>query len=87
MRITAVESTTIATVGYDDALELLKVEFRSHAIYEYFGVPASVHDALLGAQSKGGFFNRVIRRGFRYCRVSGLDQQGGGGVAAGGGPR
>ena len=82
MRITAVESTTIATVAYDEGLELLKVEFRSHAIYEYFGVPASVHDALLGAQSKGGYFNRVIRRGFRYCRVSGVDQQGLSGVAA-----
>ena len=54
MRVTSVESTALATVGYDEALELLQVEFRGRAIYRYFGVPAAVHQALLGAPSKGG---------------------------------
>ena len=87
MLINAVESTTLATVAYDEALELLQLEFRSRAIYQYFGVPAVVHAALLGAESKGSYFNRVIRGGFRYCRVSDGDQQGSGGVGATGGAR
>ena len=33
MDVTAVESTTLAIVGYDDAQELLQLEFRSGAIY------------------------------------------------------
>jgi hypothetical protein len=70
MRINAVESTTLATIAYDEALELLQLEFRSQAIYQYFGVPVAVHGALLDAPSKGRYFNQVIRGSFRYCRVS-----------------
>jgi hypothetical protein len=87
MRTTAVESITLATVAYDEASELLQLEFRSRAIYQYFGVPLAVHAALLGAQSKGSYFNRVIRGGFRYCRVCNGDRKGRGRVVAPGGAR
>ena len=80
MFINAVESTTLAAVAYDEALELLQLEFRSRAIYQYFNVPVAVHQALLGAESKGSYFNRVIRGGFRYRRVSDGDRQGSGGA-------
>lgn len=71
MRVTAVESTTLSTIVYDEAHELLRLEFcRSQAVYQYFGVPATVYEALLGAASKGGYFNRVIRGRFRYALVS-----------------
>ena len=40
MNVTAVESTTLATVAYDEARELLRLEFRSQAIYQCVGVPA-----------------------------------------------
>jgi hypothetical protein len=70
MLIVAVESTTLATVGYDDARELLQLEFCSRAVYHYFGVPAAVHAALLSAASKGGFFNRAIRGHFPYRLAS-----------------
>jgi hypothetical protein len=69
MNVTAVESTTLATVAYDDARELLQLEFRSRAIYQYFGVPAVVHASLLHAPSKGSYFNRVIRGRFPYSRA------------------
>jgi hypothetical protein len=67
MNVTAVESTTLAMVAYDDARELLRLEFRSRAIYQYFGVPAAVHAALLRAPSKGSYFNRVIRGRYPYA--------------------
>ena len=70
MNVTTVESTTLATVAYDDARELLQLEFRSRAIYQYFGVPATVHAALLRAPSKGSYFNRVIRGRFPYSLAS-----------------
>ena len=41
MLVAAVESTSIATVAYDQARELLQLEFCSRAIYQYVGVPAS----------------------------------------------
>jgi hypothetical protein len=70
MNVTAVESTTLAMVAYDDARELLQLEFRSRAIYQYFGVPAAVHTALLRAPSKGSYFNRIIRGHFPYSLAS-----------------
>jgi hypothetical protein len=70
MNVTAVESTTLATVVYDEAREMLWLEFRSRAIYEYFDVPASVHEALLCAPSKGSYFNLAVRGRFRFNRIS-----------------
>jgi KTSC domain len=66
MRVVTVESTTLATVGYDETRKLLQLEFCSRAVYVYFGVPATVHQALLDAPSKGRYFNRTIRGRFLY---------------------
>ena len=73
MRITAVESTTLVTVSYDDAQGLLQLEFCSRAVYQYFRVPAAVHQSLLHASSKGRYFNQSIRGRFPYRRISDLD--------------
>ena len=66
MRVVTVESSTLATVAYDEAQELLQLGFCSRAVYQYFGVPAAVHQALLGAPSKGSYFNQTIRGRFPY---------------------
>ena len=62
-----VESTTLRALAYDDGRRVLQLEFRSRAIYHYYGVPAAVYEALLGAASKGSYFNRVIRGRFSYA--------------------
>lgn len=72
MHITAVASTTLATVAYDGIRSLLQLEFRSRVVYHYFGVPAAVHEALLGAPSKGSYFNQAIRGRYPYVRLPGL---------------
>jgi hypothetical protein len=66
MDMIAVESSTLATIGYDDAVGILQLEFRSRAIYQYFGVPAAVHHGILNAPSKGSYFNQFIRGRFPY---------------------
>ena len=73
MRVTAVESTTLVTVSYDHARELLQLEFCSRAVYQYFSVPAAKHQSLLDASSKGRYFNQAIRDHFPYRRVSDFD--------------
>jgi hypothetical protein len=70
MRMVAVESSTLAAVGYDADRTLLELEFCSKAVYHYFGVPAAVPESLLNASSKGTFFNGSIRGRFPYRRVS-----------------
>ena len=67
MNETRVESSTLRAFAYDDGREILQLEFLSRAIYHYYGFPAEVHKALLGAPSKGSFFNRIIRGRFSYA--------------------
>lgn len=68
MLVTAVDSTTLATIAYEAAHQTLWLEFRSDAVYVYSSVPSEVHQALLLADSKGGYFNRHIRGQFPYLR-------------------
>jgi hypothetical protein len=72
MDITAVASATLSTIGYDGIRNVLQLEFRSRAVYHYFGVPAAVHEALLDAPSKGGYFNQAIRGRYPFVRVPAL---------------
>lgn len=62
----AVESTTLAAVGYDEGQNVLELEFRSGAIYQYFGVPSDVQEQLLESASLGSYFNGCIRGRFPY---------------------
>jgi len=70
MNVIAVESSALARIAYDRTRELLQLEFNSRALYQYFGVPATVHEALLRAPSKGSYFNQAIRGRFPYSRIS-----------------
>ncbi len=71
MNETKVDSTTLRAFAYDDGRELLQLEFRTRAIYHYYGVPAAVYEGLLGAPSKGSYFNREIRGRFRCALCAG----------------
>ena len=72
MKTIAVESTLLATVAYNPDRELLQIEFRDRAVYQYFQVPVPVQEALLRASSKGRYFNLAIRGRFPYARTSSL---------------
>jgi hypothetical protein len=48
----------LAVVIYNEARELLQLEFRSRTVYRYFGVPARVPEGLLRAPSRGRYFKR-----------------------------
>lgn len=65
-----VQSSSLASVGYDPDSGTLEVEFHTASVYQYFGVPAEVHQALLDAPSKGRFLDQVIKRtGYPYAKV------------------
>jgi hypothetical protein len=65
----SVQSATLTAIGYDDARGILQLEFRSRAVYRYFGVPGPVCDALWAASSKGSYFNVAIRGRFPHWRI------------------
>ncbi|WP_194419968.1 KTSC domain-containing protein [Microbacterium abyssi] len=70
MRRTVVESSALRSVGYDEDLALLEIEFVSGDVYRYHAVPRAVHGALMDAESKGRFFVESIRDVYPTARVS-----------------
>lgn len=61
MKRTTVKSSNIRSIGYDAPSGALHVEFASGDVYEYRGVSAVKHKALMAAKSKGGHFAEYIR--------------------------
>lgn len=43
--INAVDSTLLRSIAYDDNRELLQIEFHNGAVYQFFDVPANIHEA------------------------------------------
>jgi hypothetical protein len=73
MRRLPVDSSSIATMGYDPEERILELEFRQTGeVYQYFDVPPEEYRAFLQAESKGTYLNQKFkRRGYRYARVEG----------------
>ena len=69
MRRVFVESTTLRSAGHDAQSAVLELQFLNGAVYQYFLVPPSVYRDLLGARSKGGYFNQNIRGRYLYHRL------------------
>jgi hypothetical protein len=63
-----VASSAISAIAYDRRSRTLSVRFTSGEIYDYFDVPAYVHDDFLAADSKGTYFARNVRDQFRFRR-------------------
>jgi KTSC domain len=63
-----VDSTTLAAVSYDGAR--LQLDFLDGTRYAYSGASPELFRDLLGATSKGSFFNRHIRGRFPCARLT-----------------
>jgi hypothetical protein len=64
-----VESTTLRSAGHDPQSAVLELQFCNGAVYRYFLVPQRVYRDLIGASSKGGYFNQNIRGRYPYQRT------------------
>lgn len=62
--LTAVESTQVAAVGYDEARKTLAVTFEHGigSIYHYPNVEPTLHAEFMAAPSKGKFFGKRIKQ-------------------------
>ncbi len=69
MRREPVVSTNLRSVGYDEDLQTLEVEFADGEVYEYQGVPVAVHRSLMQARSKGAYFNSYIKDRYVFRRA------------------
>ena len=64
-----VQSSNVATIGYDEPTEEVYVEFYGSGLYVYAGVPRSVFLDFEGAPSKGRFVNEVLKPSYPCHRI------------------
>ncbi|HYG39948.1 MAG TPA: KTSC domain-containing protein [Cytophagales bacterium] len=64
---TYVESSAIEALGYNDIHRILRVWLISGRVYDYYNVPELQYKAFLDAESKGKFYNLVIKKLFENC--------------------
>ena len=65
-----VESSNVATIGYDEETNELHVQFKSGAEYIYSDVPQDVVQEFLDADSKGKFLNERIKGIYSFEKIS-----------------
>lgn len=68
MRRTPVDSSAVASVGYDARRRVLEVEYQGGGTYAYLGVPPRRYAALLAASSKGAFVNARVKGRYPFTR-------------------
>ena len=66
---TAVRSSNIRSIGYDDPTSTLEIEFHSGGVYQYLSVPRATFDKFIASPSKGKFFDQFIKDRFKTKKI------------------
>lgn len=69
VEFTSVQSSNLSGVHYDPDTQVLTVEFKNGGQYSYADVPQDEYDSLMGAGSKGSYFNNYIKDSYTARRV------------------
>ena len=69
MKRQTVDSSNLASVGYDAKKKILEVEFNHGGVYQYFDVPKKVYNELMDANSHGRYFVNNIRDCYDYGKI------------------
>lgn len=62
-----VNSSNLASIGYDGGNEILEIEFKNGRIYIYFNIHENVYDRLINASSHGKYFDKNIKNAGYRC--------------------
>jgi len=63
MEMISVSSSNLSAIGYDYDSATLRIQFLNGGIYDYQGVSSDVYEGLVGAGSKGQYFDQFIKKG------------------------
>lgn len=69
MRRERLDSSSLASAGYDPAKQTLEVEFRNGGVYQYLDVLRREYAGFQEAESKGRFLNTEIKPNHPYRTV------------------
>lgn len=62
-------SSNVAGFEYDSEAQILTVEFKNGARYNYYDVPDTIADGMRSADSHGKYLARSVKGNYRYARV------------------
>jgi len=65
----SVRSSNIKSIGYDEYIKTLEIEFNSGDIYQYFNVPLIKYRSLMSASSDGSYFYHNIRNKYKWSKI------------------
>jgi hypothetical protein len=63
-----VKSSNLISVWYDEEEKILEVEFDSW-VYQYYDIPLSVFEWLMGAISLGTYLNKYIKWIYKHKQI------------------
>ncbi len=66
-----VKSRILRSVGYDDSVKILEIEFQNGQIYRFSDVPPKVHGDLMHSDEIGKYFSEKVRPKFQSKQVAG----------------
>jgi len=69
METISVESSHMATMGYEPDTKVLQIGFKNNTLYEYFDVPPNVWEEFKAAESKGKYLAKFIKGTYQYKKV------------------
>lgn len=64
-----VDSSNVASVGYEADIQTVHIEFLNGSTYVYSGVDQETFEELRDAASVGSFLNRVIKPNYDYQKL------------------
>lgn len=64
-----VDSSNIASIGYDQDNSTLEIEFIKGGVYQYYDVPSYVYEEIMSASSHGVYFSKNIKGTYNYSQV------------------
>lgn len=65
-----VESSNIISLGYNASTKTLRIEFKKNTFYDFMGVWPELFQQMMGAESKGKFFNANISKKFEFTKTT-----------------
>ncbi len=69
MYMVSVNSSRLETVGYDERLKLLQIQFVDGSMYEYYDVPKNIYIGLATASSTGEYFHEYVKGVYRFSKI------------------
>lgn len=70
MKRTAVNSSNVNSIGYDEESGVLEIEFKDRSVYQYYQVGKQIYFGLKNASSIGGYIDQFVKKaGYKYKKI------------------